>query len=91
MGLRPAGRGGLRGTAIDLVTLARQRRGEVVERGATDDVLAAPQHEYTQALMDAVPREGWIPQRASQRLGRPVSRLIGMPDRSTPRHDDTLS
>ena len=41
--------------------------------------------------MDAVPREGWIPQRASQRLGRPVSRLIGMPDRSTPRHDDTLS
>ena len=67
------------------------RRGEVVERGAPDDVLAAPQHEYTQALMDAVPREGWIPQRASQRLGRPVSRLIGMPDRSTPRHDDTLS
>jgi peptide/nickel transport system ATP-binding protein len=31
------------------------RRGEVVERGRTDQVLDAPSHPYTQALVDAVP------------------------------------
>jgi peptide/nickel transport system ATP-binding protein len=31
------------------------RHGEVVERGATADVLAAPQHPYTRALIEADP------------------------------------
>jgi peptide/nickel transport system ATP-binding protein len=30
--------------------------GRIVERGATDDVLYRPQHEYTQALLAATPR-----------------------------------
>ena len=28
--------------------------GMVVERGRTDDIFAAPQHEYTRMLLDAV-------------------------------------
>ncbi len=38
-------------------------RGVVVERGATADVLDAPQHSYTQLLRDSVPRPGWRPRR----------------------------
>lgn len=30
--------------------------GEIVESGKIDDVFARPQHDYTQALLDAVPR-----------------------------------
>ncbi|MCL3860266.1 ABC transporter ATP-binding protein [Actinotalea sp. K2] len=33
------------------------RAGEVVEHGAAQDVLNRPQHEYTRALLDAVPSE----------------------------------
>ena len=40
------------------------RRGKVVERGATGDVLDAPQDPYTRALLSAVPRRGWTPVRA---------------------------
>ena len=32
------------------------RHGEVVERGSIDDIFYNPQHEYTQMLLDAVPR-----------------------------------
>jgi ABC-type dipeptide/oligopeptide/nickel transport system ATPase component len=31
-------------------------RGEIVESGAADDVYETPAHEYTRALLDAVPR-----------------------------------
>jgi peptide/nickel transport system ATP-binding protein len=34
------------------------RHGEIVEQGAADDVLNRPQHPYTRALIDAVPRRG---------------------------------
>ncbi len=32
------------------------RLGEVVEQGATEDVFLNPQHDYTKALLDALPR-----------------------------------
>ncbi|MCP4767314.1 MAG: ABC transporter ATP-binding protein [Gammaproteobacteria bacterium] len=41
--------------------LAVMRYGEVVESGATETVFADPQHEYTQALLAAVPGQGWQP------------------------------
>lgn len=41
--------------------LAVMRYGEVVESGATEIVFADPQHEYTQALLAAVPGQGWQP------------------------------
>ena len=30
--------------------------GRIVERGTTEEVLSAPQHPYTQALLAAVPK-----------------------------------
>lgn len=38
--------------------IAIMRAGRVVERGAPQQVLRAPRHEYTRALLDAVPRVG---------------------------------
>jgi peptide/nickel transport system ATP-binding protein len=35
------------------------RRGEIVERGHTVELLASPQHEYTRLLIDSVPKPGW--------------------------------
>lgn len=34
--------------------LAVMERGRIVEHGATEDIWADPQHEYTQALLDAI-------------------------------------
>jgi ABC-type oligopeptide transport system ATPase subunit len=39
------------------------RRGSIVERGSTTDVLTNPQHPYTQLLLECAPRPGWKPQR----------------------------
>jgi ABC-type dipeptide/oligopeptide/nickel transport system ATPase component len=33
-------------------------RGEIVETGPTSQILSHPQHPYTQALLDCVPRMG---------------------------------
>lgn len=38
--------------------IAVMRNGEVVEEGLAEDIFARPQHEYTQKLMQATPREG---------------------------------
>ncbi|MYS50409.1 ABC transporter ATP-binding protein, partial [Streptomyces sp. SID6013] len=34
-----------------------------VESGRTADILDSPREAYTRALVDAVPRPGWRPQR----------------------------
>jgi ABC-type glutathione transport system ATPase component len=39
------------------------RRGQIVERGTTAEVLTKPQHPYTQLLLACAPRPGWKPQR----------------------------
>ncbi len=39
------------------------RRGVIVERGTTDEVLRRPRHPYTQLLLACAPRPGWTPQR----------------------------
>lgn len=50
------------------------QNGRVVERGHTVDVLSSPQHEYTQLLLDAVPRPGWVPgRRPDHRKGTPCT------------------
>jgi ABC-type glutathione transport system ATPase component len=45
--------------------------GRVVERGPTAQLLSAPQQDYTKALLAAVPRPGWKPQRRAAAAGRP--------------------
>ncbi|MFE3190752.1 ABC transporter ATP-binding protein [Nocardia sp. NPDC059240] len=37
--------------------------GRIIESGPTDDLLRHPQHPYTRALLDSVPRPGWRPRR----------------------------
>jgi ABC-type glutathione transport system ATPase component len=50
----------VRQIADDIIVM---RFGEIVERGPADEVLDAPQHEYTRLLLESVPREGWKPGR----------------------------
>jgi peptide/nickel transport system ATP-binding protein len=45
-------------------------RGVVVEAGPTAQVLDQPAHEYTQLLLDSIPREGWEPQAVLDRRVR---------------------
>jgi peptide/nickel transport system ATP-binding protein len=41
------------------------RRGRVVERGATQQILSAPTDPYTRLLLDSTPRPGWRPRRTA--------------------------
>jgi len=52
--------------------------GQVVEEGATADIITAPKHPYTQALLDALPQAGQRGELRSIR-GSPPS-LIDVPD-----------
>ena len=36
------------------------RHGAIVERGATAEIFARPQHAYTRALLDSVPGKSWL-------------------------------
>lgn len=40
-------------------TVVVMHRGTIVERGRTEDVLDAPQHDYTRRLRASVPTPGW--------------------------------
>jgi peptide/nickel transport system ATP-binding protein len=52
------------------------RQGEVVERGPMEEILRAPQHPYTQALLDALPAEHPRGTRLSpERRAAPIARL----------------
>jgi ABC-type glutathione transport system ATPase component len=42
------------------------RRGQVVERGPTAQILDAPQHPYTRLLRGSVPGPGWEPRNAER-------------------------
>lgn len=39
------------------------RKGAIVERGKTVDILTRPTHPYTRLLLECAPRPGWKPQR----------------------------
>jgi peptide/nickel transport system ATP-binding protein len=81
-----------RGTSIilishDLSVVARladevivMRAGEVVEHGPAHQVLHAPRHEYTQALLDAIPSE----HTRGTRLVRPAAGVKLVPRTRTP-------
>ncbi|HET7558691.1 MAG TPA: ABC transporter ATP-binding protein [Limnochordia bacterium] len=50
--------------------------GEIVEIGATDRIIAAPQHPYTRALLDAIPEPDPI---VTRRKPRPALRSMDVP------------
>ncbi|MCM0020801.1 MAG: ABC transporter ATP-binding protein [Tagaea sp.] len=50
----------LRVAATVCEEIAIMQRGEIVERGPTAEIFAAPQHPYTRSLFDAVPGREWI-------------------------------
>lgn len=52
----------------DTVTVLR--RGQAVETGTAQQVLTSPQHEYTRALLDAVPSPDWL---RDARRGQPTT------------------
>jgi peptide/nickel transport system ATP-binding protein len=41
------------------------KKGVVVEQGATEKILDAPEDDYTKLLLASVPEPGWKPRRVS--------------------------
>jgi len=62
------------------------RRGEIVERGDTAALLAAPRHEYTRLLIDSVPKPGWDPSVA----GAEAEAMLGADPEGVEDADDDL-
>ncbi|MGU3575125.1 dipeptide ABC transporter ATP-binding protein [Brucellaceae bacterium C25G] len=52
------------------------RKGEIVEQGACDELIAHPQHEYTKALLQAMPVRG--PARRLENTSKPVIEVRGL-------------
>jgi oligopeptide/dipeptide ABC transporter ATP-binding protein len=52
------------------------RYGEAVERGAVDQVFAAPKHEYTRMLLDAMPRLDRADRGSRPTIGAPPSKDV---------------
>jgi peptide/nickel transport system ATP-binding protein len=81
----------------DLAVVARladrvavMRGGTIVEQGPTADVLRRPQHEYTKALLAAVPSEASRGTRlsfAQNVLGVPRASRVATAEKQAPAHD----
>lgn len=52
-------------------TMIVMQRGKLIESGPSGQILSNPQSPYTQRLLAAVPRVGWIPMRAGLRSEEP--------------------
>ncbi len=48
--------------------VAVMKDGEIVEHGATAEVFASPQHDYTRLLLRSIPGQRWVPQAAGSYL-----------------------
>ena len=54
--------------------------GRIVEEGKTEDILTAPKHPYTQALLSVVPEIEQVEQRIlTGEAPDPVSHPVGLP------------
>jgi len=48
--------------------VAVMKDGEIVEHGATAEVFASPEHDYTRLLLRSIPGQRWVPQAAGSYL-----------------------
>ncbi|BCJ29978.1 ABC transporter ATP-binding protein [Actinocatenispora sera] len=69
--------GVIAGTVDEVLVM---QRGRIVERGGVRQVLSAPEHDYTRALLSAVPRVDAPRQRALADGAAPVEPLVRMVD-----------